>query len=142
VLVALAQIPGYALAAYGVEKWGRKPTLIGFCLLSALGCLLFTLATGGAMIATSLLIMSFALLGTWGALYAFTPELYPTESRATGMGAAGAMARLGGLLAPSFLGYAIAQGFGFAIGIFAGLLVLAAIAATMINVETRRVALS
>ena len=30
VLVALAQIPGYALAAYGVEKWGRKPTLIGF----------------------------------------------------------------------------------------------------------------
>ncbi|HCV73925.1 MAG TPA: MFS transporter, partial [Agrobacterium sp.] len=142
VLVALAQIPGYALAAYGVEKWGRKPTLIGFCLLSALGCLLFTLATGGAMIATSLLIMSFALLGTWGALYAFTPELYPTESRATGMGAAGAMARLGGLLAPSLLGYAIAQGFGFAIGIFAGLLVLAAIAATMINAETRRVALS
>ncbi|MFY1005292.1 MFS transporter, partial [Escherichia coli] len=76
------QIPGYALAAYGVEKWGRKPTLIGFCLLSALGCLLFTLASGGAMIAASLLIMSFALLGTWGALYAFTPELYPTESRA------------------------------------------------------------
>ncbi|MFK3692192.1 MFS transporter [Agrobacterium tumefaciens] len=142
VLVALAQIPGYALAAYGVEKWGRKPTLIGFCLLSALGCLLFTLAAGGVMIAASLLIMSFALLGTWGALYAFTPELYPTESRATGMGAAGAMARLGGLLAPSLLGYAIAQGFGVAIGIFAGLLVLAAIAATMINAETRRVALT
>lgn len=142
VLVALAQIPGYALAAYGVEKWGRKPTLIGFCLLSALGCLLFTLATGGGMIAASLLIMSFALLGTWGALYAFTPELYPTESRATGMGAAGAMARLGGLLAPSLLGYAIAQGFGVAIGIFAGLLVLAAVAATMINAETRQVALT
>lgn len=142
VLVALAQIPGYALAAYGVEKWGRKPTLIGFCLLSALGCLLFTLAAGGVMIAASLLIMSFALLGTWGALYAFTPELYPTESRATGMGAAGAMARLGGLLAPSLLGYAIAQGFGVAIGIFAGLLVLAAIAATMINAETRQVALT
>ncbi|CUX36951.1 MULTISPECIES: MFS transporter [Agrobacterium] len=142
VLVALAQIPGYALAAYGVEQWGRKPTLIGFCLLSALGCLLFTLATGGVMIAASLLIMSFALLGTWGALYAFTPELYPTESRATGMGAAGAMARLGGLLAPSLLGYAIAQGFGVAIGIFAGLLVLAAIAATMINAETRQVALT
>lgn len=142
VLVALPQIPGYALAAYGVEKWGRKPTLIGFCLLSALGCLLFTLASAGAMIAASLLIMSFALLGTWGALYAYTPELYPTESRATGMGAAGAMARLGGLLAPSLLGYAIAQGFGVAIGIFAGLLVLAAIAATMINAETRQVALT
>jgi MFS transporter, putative metabolite:H+ symporter len=40
------------------------------------------------------------------------------------------------------LGYAIAQGFGVAIGIFAGLLVLAAIAATMINAETRQVALT
>ena len=45
--------------------------------------------------------MSFALLGTWGGLYAYTPELYPTGLRATGMGVAGAMARVGGLLAPS-----------------------------------------
>ncbi|WKL39631.1 MFS transporter (plasmid) [Sinorhizobium meliloti] len=104
VVLALAQIPGYALAAYGVEKWGRRPTLIGFCLLSALGCLLFVAAGTAMLIGVSLLIMSFALLGTWGALYACTPELYPTASRATGMGAAGAMARLGGLLAPSLMG--------------------------------------
>ncbi|PII37935.1 hypothetical protein T190_29340 [Sinorhizobium meliloti CCBAU 01290] len=58
----------------------------------------------------------------WGALYAYTPELYPTASRATGMGAAGAMARLGGLLAPSLMGLVVAQSFGLAIGIFAGLL--------------------
>ena len=37
VLVALAQLPGYALAAYGVEKWGRKPTLIGFLLAERRG---------------------------------------------------------------------------------------------------------
>lgn len=80
VLIALAQIPGYALAAYGVETWGRRPTLVGFCLLSALSCLLFVVADGATIIAASLLIMSFALLGTWGALYAYTPELYPTES--------------------------------------------------------------
>jgi putative MFS transporter len=89
VFVALAQIPGYALAAYGVERWGRKPTLVGFCLLSAIGCLLFVVSTVDSMVGASLLIMSFALLGTWGALYAYTPELYPTGVRATGMGAAG-----------------------------------------------------
>ncbi len=38
------------------------------------------------------------------------------------MGAAGAMARLGGLLAPSLMGLVVAQSFGLAIGIFAGLL--------------------
>ncbi|MGK6312469.1 MFS transporter [Neorhizobium sp. DT-125] len=142
VLVALAQLPGYALAAYGVEKWGRKPTLIGFCLLSALGCLLFVMAPFALLIGISLLVMSFALLGTWGALYAYTPELYPTTSRATGMGAAGAMARLGGLLAPSLVGYVVAQGFGLTIGIFAGLLVVAALAATLINTETREASLA
>src|SRR5690606_28603363 len=103
VFLALAQIPGYALAAYGVEKGGRRPTLIGFCLLSGLGCLLFVVAGTVTLIGASLLIMSFALLGTWGALYAFTPELYPPASRATGMGMAGAVARLGGLLAPSLM---------------------------------------
>lgn len=142
VLVALAQIPGYALAAYGVEKWGRKPTLVGFCLLSALGCLLFVLAWSAVLVGAALLLMSFALLGTWGALYAYTPELYPTTSRATGMGAAGAMARLGGLLAPTLVGYAVVQGLELTVGIFAGLLVVAAIAGLMINAETRQASLA
>lgn len=142
VLIALAQIPGYALAAYGVEAWGRRPTLVGFCLLSALSCLLFVVASGAAVIAASLLIMSFALLGTWGALYAYTPELYPTESRATGMGAAGGMARLGGLLAPSLIGILVTQSFALAIGTFAGLLLVAAIAACLIEAETRLASLT
>jgi len=142
VLVALAQLPGYALAAYGVEAWGRRPTLVTFCLLSALGCLLFVVADGGLLIGAALLLMSFALLGTWGALYAYTPELYPTASRATGMGAAGAMARLGGLLAPSLMAFVISDGLGLAIGIFAGLLVIAAAAALMIDAETKDVALA
>jgi MFS transporter, putative metabolite:H+ symporter len=136
VIVALAQIPGYALAAYGVERWGRRPTLIGFLILSAIGCGLFVVAGSAALIAGSILIMSFALLGTWGALYAFTPELYPTASRATAMGAAGAMARLGGLLAPSAMAVVIAQSFTLAIGLFAALLAVAAIAAYFIEAET------
>ncbi len=142
VFVALAQVPGYALAAYGVEAWGRKPTLIGFCLLSALGCLLFVVSPSDMMVGASLLIMSFALLGTWGALYAYTPELYPTASRATGMGSAGAMARLGGLLAPSLMAFVVSGGLGLAIGLFAGFLVVAAFAAMAIDAETRQTALS
>ena len=137
VILALAQIPGYALAAWGVEAVGRRATLMGFLLLSAAGCFLFTVATGTAMVAGSLILMSFALLGTWGALYAFTPELYPTHLRGTGMGTASAVARLGGILAPSMLGMVFAKGFGIAIGTFAGLLVLAALALRMVKAETR-----
>lgn len=142
VVVALAQIPGYALAAWGVEAIGRKPTLISFLFLSAAGCILFLLANDAYVIGASILLMSFALLGTWGALYAFTPELYPTVSRATGMGAAGAMARLGGLFAPSIMGLVFVQSFALAIGLFAGLLILGAIAATFVDAETRQKVLS
>jgi putative MFS transporter len=142
VLVALAQLPGYALAAWGVERWGRRPTLVAFLLLSAVGCALFLLTTDTLVVGASILLMSFALLGTWGALYAFTPELFPTAIRATGMGAAGSMARLGGLLAPSALALVIAQGFPVAIGLFAVLLLCAAGAAYLIKVETRQISLT
>lgn len=138
VLVALAQIPGYALAAWGVEAIGRKPTLIGFLALSAAGCLLFILAGDPYLLGGAILLMSFALLGTWGALYAFTPELYPTVSRATGMGAAGAMARLGGLFAPSVMALVFVQNFALAIALFAGLLLLGALAASFVDTETRQ----
>ena len=137
VLLALAQVPGYLLAAIGIETIGRRRTLILFLCASAAGCLLFAVAEQPTWIATALLAMSFALLGTWGGLYAYTPELYPTSLRATGMGIAGAMARLGGLLAPSAIALLIGVSFELAIGLFAALLLLAALAVGRIDIETR-----
>jgi len=137
VLLALAQIPGYALAAFGVERWGRKPTLIAFLLLSAVGCFLYAVLSDPLAIAAAMMLMSFALLGTWGALYAFTPELYPTPLRASGMGLAGAMARLGGLLAPTVVGMVVTYSFNVALGLFAAILLLGAIATAAIDVETK-----
>jgi putative MFS transporter len=103
---------------------------------------MFVAAGTAFLIAASLLVMSFALLGTWGALYAYTPELFPTASRATGMGAAGGMARLGGLLAPSLIGLLVTQSFSYAIGLFAALLIVAAVAASLIRAETRETSLA
>ena len=141
VILALAQVPGYALAAWGVEAVGRRATLAGFLILSAAGCGLFAFATGTFLVAGALILMSFALLGTWGALYAFTPELYPTHLRGTGMGTASAVARLGGILAPSLLAVVFARGFGLAIGSFAVLLLLAAAALLLVRTETREQAI-
>lgn len=137
ILLALAQIPGYALAAWGVEAWGRKPTLTAFLILSAIGCAGFALAPTPSTVAAALLLMSFSLLGTWGALYAFTPEIYPTGLRGSGMGLASAAARLAGLLAPSALGVVVARGFPVAAALFAGLLLAGAVIALQMRVETR-----
>ena len=41
-LITLAQVPGYFSAAWLVERWGRKPTLVTYLLGSAIGALLDT----------------------------------------------------------------------------------------------------
>jgi putative MFS transporter len=136
ILIALVQIPGYALAAYGVEHWGRKPTLIGFILLSAVGSLAYGLGTSSVVVVGVTLLMSFALLGTWAGVYAFTPEVYPTRLRGSGMGAAGAVARAGGLLAPSVVAPIMATNFTLALVTIAGLLAAAAFCVSLMDVET------
>ena len=138
IVLALVQLPGFALAAYGVERRGRKPTLVGFLLLSAAGCMCYSLGSTTAVVVGSTLLMSFALLGTWGALYAFTPEVYPTELRASGMGMAGAVARFGGLFAPALVAPVMATHFTLALAMLAGFLALGALAILNVDVESRR----
>ena len=57
------------------------------------------------------------------------------------MGTASAIARLGGILAPSLLAMVFVHGFGVAIGVFAGLLVLGAAALLLVRAETRDAAI-
>ena len=141
ILLAVVQLPGFALAAYGVEKWGRKPTLIGFLILSASGCLLYSLGTSTFVVVGSSLLLSFALLGTWGALYAFTPEVYPTSQRASGMGMAGATARFGGLFAPAIVAPVMTTHFTLSLIMLSTMLLLGAFSIWMVDVESRNRAL-
>jgi len=141
IVLALVQLPGFALSAYGVERWGRKPTLVGFLLLSAAGCMCYSLGSSTPLVVGSTLLMSFALLGTWGALYAFTPEVYPTQLRASGMGMAGAVARFGGLFAPSIVAPVMATHFTLALAMLATFLALGALAIRFVDVESRNRAL-
>ena len=141
VVLALVQLPGFALSAWGVERWGRKPTLIGFLLLSAAGCMCYSLGSTTFLVVGSTLLMSFALLGTWGALYAFTPEVYPTGLRASGMGMAGAVARFGGLFAPAIVAPVMAAHFTLALAMLAAFLALGALAIRYVDVESRNRAL-
>lgn len=99
-VITLAQLPGYAVAAWLIEVWGRRTTLAVFLVGSAVAALLFGTATGeGAIIATGM-ALSFFNLGAWGALYAVTPENYPTSLRATGSGWAAGVGRIASIVAP------------------------------------------
>lgn len=99
-IITLAQLPGYAVAAWLIEVWGRRLTLSVFLVGSAVAAVLFgTAGTEGAIIAAGM-ALSFFNLGAWGALYAVTPELYPTSLRATGAGWAAGVGRIASIVAP------------------------------------------
>jgi MFS transporter, putative metabolite:H+ symporter len=137
VILALAQVPGYLLAAYLVDRIGRRWTLALYLWGSAAASFLFVSATtSGAVLATSSLL-SFSLLGAWGALYVFTPELYPTDARTTGMGWTSAMARLASIFAPTVGGALLGYSLGAALSVYAAFFVIGGAAAIMIGVETR-----
>lgn len=98
--ITLAQLPGYAVSAYLIERWGRRPTLATFLAGSALAALAFGQAGTEAMIITAGCALSFFNLGAWGALYAVTPEIYPTRLRGTGSGGAAGFGRIASIIAP------------------------------------------
>ncbi len=93
----LFQVPGYFTAAYLVEKIGRKPVLVSFMILTAIFAYLFIFDN---MWMVSASLISFFDLGAWGAMYAFTPELYPSNLKGSGSGLASSAGRIGGIFGP------------------------------------------
>ena len=127
--ITLAQLPGYAVAAWLIERWGRRPTLAVFLLGSAVGATLFASAGTATTVLLTGMVLSFSNLGAWGALYALTPEVYPTALRATGAGAAAGFGRIASILAPLSVPPLLALGGNGAVfGTFAAFFVLGALA--------------
>ncbi|MGO4500323.1 MFS transporter [Paenibacillus sp. 2RAB27] len=120
-LMTLAQLPGYFTAAYVVEKWGRKRTLTVFLVLSGVMSVGFGLSNSISMLLLTGSLLSFFNLGAWGALYAYTPENYPTEIRAVGTGFAASFGRIGSVIAPFLVGAMVQTDIGYAwiFGMFA-----------------------
>src|SRR4051812_4170732 len=128
-VITLAQLPGYAAAALLIERWGRRPTLAVFLVGSAVGAGLFARADGGTAVLVTGMVLSFFNLGAWGALYAVTPEVYPTALRATGAGAAAGFGRLASIAAPLCVPpLLLAGGSGLVFGVFAACFAAAALA--------------
>lgn len=138
-IITVAQLPGYAAAAFLIEKWGRRPTLTVFLIGSACAAAWYGTASTEAMIIAAGCTLSFFNLGAWGALYAIGPELYPTNVRGTGTGAAAGFGRIASIIAPLAVPFLIAGGGSIVLfGVFALAFAIAAIAAWTIPEQRGR----
>lgn len=142
-IVTLAQVPGYLISALLLDKVGRKRIAVFFLVFAGIGSAFLSQAMDTNSILFWSIVISFFNLGAWSALYAYTPELYPTRIRGTGAGAAASIGRLAGVVAPTatpllyFYGGLGAAFTAFALVHFAG-----AVAIAILGFETKGKALT
>ena len=142
-LMTLAQLPGYFSAAWLIERTGRKFVLSTYLIGTAMSALAFGNADSLTMLLLFGALLSFFNLGAWGALYAYSPEQYPTSIRGTGTGMAAGIGRIGGIFGPLLVGSMLTAGydFGLIFAIFCGSILIGVLAVVFLGTETKQMEL-
>lgn len=139
-IMTLAQLPGYFTAAWFIEKFGRKFVLVTYLTGTAASAFVFGNAETVSILLVSGILLSFFNLGAWGALYAYTPEQYPTVIRGTGAGMAASIGRVGGIFGPLLVGYLLKAEYniGFIFAIFCVAILIGVVAVLFLGKETKQ----
>ncbi|MGG3445685.1 MFS transporter [Bacillus nitratireducens] len=139
-IMTLAQLPGYFTAAWFIERLGRKFVLVAYLIGTACSAYVFGIADSLTALIVAGMLLSFFNLGAWGALYAYTPEQYPTVIRGTGAGMAAAFGRIGGILGPLLVGYLVASQASLSLifTIFCASILIGALAVIILGKETKQ----
>lgn len=130
-VISVAQLPGYFLAAYLIDKINRKLVMGIYMTGIIIGAFLFATAQTTAMVMFGSILLSFFTLGAWGIMIALTPTQYPIELRGMGIGFTQSIGRIGATIGPYLVGFSLGLGvnlavvfFYFIIALVIGLLVL------------------
>jgi MFS transporter, putative metabolite:H+ symporter len=135
--IYIAQIPGYYSAAYFNEKIGRKATIVTYMVLACFSAISLAFAHTDTVIVLAAVALSFSMNGVNAGEYAYTPEVFPTRLRATGMGAASAFGRIGAICSPMLVGYIYPLwGFPGVFGMTTAMLAMGALAVLFLGVST------
>nr|XP_060609151.1 solute carrier family 22 member 16 [Anolis sagrei ordinatus] len=101
-LIGAVELPAYVIACIGMEKLGRRNTLIPFLILSAVICGVVMLIPQdfSILIIVANMAGKFAIGVAFGLIYLYTAELYPTVARSLAVGSGSMMCRVGSVVAP------------------------------------------
>ena len=141
-IMNLAWIPSGILGSYLADKIGRKLPIAVYLILAGITSLFYGWALAEKlpveiMLGFGTLAVVF-MAGAYSIVYAYTPENYPTEVRGTGTGLANSWGRIGGMLAPTTVGFLYPLiGLYLTLSIVAIGFVLAGLAVALLGVETR-----
>ncbi|GLG96531.1 Organic cation transporter protein [Gryllus bimaculatus] len=96
------EIPAYIFLLLTLNRWGRKAILCGSMIVGAVILLITTLVPQDMTWLTVTLVMvgKLAITASYGTVYVFTTEQFPTVIRNAALGTSSMCARVGGIIAP------------------------------------------
>ncbi|XP_040275623.1 LOW QUALITY PROTEIN: synaptic vesicle 2-related protein [Bufo bufo] len=133
----LSEFPGVLVTLWIIDRLGRKKTMaICFFVFSLCSLLLF-LCVGRNVLTVLLFIARAFISGGFQAAYVYTPEVYPTATRALGLGTCSGMARVGALITPFIAQVMLESSIYLTVLVYSGCCLLAALAACFLPIETK-----
>jgi MFS transporter, AAHS family, 4-hydroxybenzoate transporter len=110
-LFSLGGLAGSFLLGPISERIGPHITLAAsYALVAAISTVLSGSGTNVPLLYAASFAVGIVAFGTWSALSALVTKFYPTEIRATGGGYAQGLGRIGSMLSPIIVGWALAAG--------------------------------
>ncbi|EDW98974.1 organic cation transporter protein [Drosophila yakuba] len=102
VISGAVEIPGYTLLLFTLNRYGRRSILCGTMLVAGISLLatVFVPSDMDWLIIACAMIGKLAITSSYGTIYIFSAEQFPTVVRNVGLGASSMVARVGGILAP------------------------------------------
>ncbi|XP_071321888.1 synaptic vesicle 2-related protein-like [Trachinotus anak] len=132
----LAEFPGLLVVLLAVECIGRKKSM-AMCFFVFSLCIVPSYFCIGRTALTVLIFIGRAFIsGGFQVVFVYTPEVFPTENRASAMGTSSAMGRLGALITPFVAQVMLRASVYLTLSVYCGCCVLAGIASLMLPIET------
>ncbi|XP_072921933.1 synaptic vesicle 2-related protein isoform X1 [Hemitrygon akajei] len=132
----LSEFPGVLVTLWIIDRIGRKKTMaVSFIIFSFFALLLFA-CVGRFALTVFLFIARAFISGGFQAAYVYTPEVYPTATRALGLGTCSGMARVGALITPFIAQVMLESSVYLTLSVYSGCCLLAALASCFLPIET------
>uniref|UniRef100_A0A3Q3E2B7 Synaptic vesicle 2-related protein n=1 Tax=Labrus bergylta TaxID=56723 RepID=A0A3Q3E2B7_9LABR len=132
----LSEFPGLLVTLWAIDRLGRRKTMalcffiFSMCIIPLYGCV-------GRVSMTVLIFIARAFIaGGFQAAYVYTPEVYPTATRALGLGTSSGMARVGALITPFVAQVMLESSVYLALSVYCCCCLLAAFASCALPIET------
>ncbi|XP_068157507.1 organic cation transporter protein-like [Drosophila tropicalis] len=102
VITGAVEIPGYTFLLFTLNRCGRRTILCGAMVVSGVSLLLTIIVPRDMnwLIIVCAMVGKMAITSSYGTVYIFSSEQFPTVVRNVGLGTSSMVARVGGIIAP------------------------------------------